>query len=366
MNSFLTKRDPLMDEINIPPAIEDQQRKRSLVSVIAPVYNEDAVIQEFHKRLQNVISDLEQKWDFEIILVNDGSRDRSLKIMQDLVTTDSHLRIIDLRRNYGQTAALQCGIDEALGDIIITMDSDLQHFPEEIPIFLKKLCEGYDIVCGWRADRAEGIIRRWPSKVANKFIHWITGLQLHDFGTTFRAYRADIAKEIRIYGEFHRFVPVMGHILGARICELPIKNIERPKGTSNYGVGRTFGVFLDLLLVYFFVHHMDRPMRFFGKVGMFMAGVGLSIISVLFVYSIIYDLAMIKERLGWFMIAIVHLVGALQAFFSGILAEILIRIRYEQDDSRVYKIRGKYTKLNQTSLNVQKHSDTKILNRQQE
>lgn len=332
-----------MNENIMRPSGFVQSEKRSLVSIVAPVYNEEAVIEAFYERLLKVVKKLNRTWDFEVIFIDDGSRDRSLEIMRGLVTKNSCLRVIELRRNYGQTAALQSGIDAAQGDIIITLDSDLQHFPEEIPAFLDKLDQGYDIVCGWRAARAEGVIRRWPSKIANLLIYWISGLVLHDFGTTFRAYRAEVAKDIRLYGEFHRFVPVMGHILGARITEIPIKNIERPEGKSNYGIGRTFGVFLDLVLVYFFVHHMDRPMRFFGKLGAIMSALGLSILGILFVYAFMYEVQAVKERLGWFMIAILLLLGALQAVCTGILAEILIRIRYEQSNDRVYKIRNQYS-----------------------
>jgi glycosyltransferase involved in cell wall biosynthesis len=338
-----------MNGTNVPPSASEQPTKRGLVSVIAPVYNEEGVIGAFHERISKVIGDLERAWDFEIILVNDGSRDRSLEIMCNLAKSDPRLRVIELRRNYGQTAALQAGLDIARGDVFITLDSDLQHFPEEIPAFLDKLEEGYDIVCGWRAARAESVIRRWPSMIANLIIHRITGLTLHDFGTTFRAYRAEVAKDIRLYGEFHRFIPVMGHILGGRIVEIPIKNIERPEGKSNYGIGRTVGVFLDLILVYFFVRHMDKPMRFFGKMAGIMSAVGLLILGVLIAYAFMYKVQAVRERFGWFMIAIVLLLGALQAVCTGILAEVLIRVRYEQGNNRVYKVRKEHSLSVQTA-----------------
>jgi glycosyltransferase involved in cell wall biosynthesis len=321
----------------------DVRQAKTLVSIVTPVFNEQGVIVAFHERLCKVIGELENTWDFEIIFVDDGSHDQSLEIMRNLVSENPRLRVVELRRNYGQTAALQAGIDMASGDIVITMDSDLQHFPEEIPDFLSKLSEGYDIVCGWRAARAEGIIRRWPSRIANLLIHWITGLSLHDFGTTFRAYRGELVKDIRLYGEFHRFVPVMGHILGARIAEIPIMNIERPEGKSNYGIGRTFGVFLDLIVVYFFVRHMDRPMRFFGKLGAAMSLIGLGVLGALFIYAYTYNVQAVKDRIGWFMISIVFLLGGLQALCTGILAEILIRVRYEQGNDRVYNIRNEYS-----------------------
>jgi len=311
------------------------------ISVVAPVYNEEVVIHEFYSRLSSVLKAMPTK-SYELIFVNDGSRDRTLVILKDIAQGDSCVKVIDLRKNYGQTAALQCGIDSALGQIIVTMDSDLQHFPEEIPNFVAKMEEGFDIVCGWRSERAEGYIRRWPSLWANLLIRWISGLDLHDFGTTFRSYRSEVAKDIRLYGEFHRFVPVMGLIVGARIAELPIRNIERPVGKSNYGIGRTFGVCLDLIIVNFFVKHMDRPMRFFGAIGTFMLVSGFAILTVLFVLSYVYGVSMVKERVGWFVLSSLLLLGAVQSIFTGILGEILIRIRFELGNDRVYQIRKVY------------------------
>lgn len=186
--------------------------RRPLVSIIAPVYNEEAVIEEFLSRVVATIARLKERYDFEILLVDDGSRDNSLAVMKRFSRFDRRVRVLELRRNYGQTPALQAGLDAARGDIFVTMDSDLQHFPEEIPHFLNKLEEGYDCVCGWRHQRQEGAVRRWPSRVANYFLRRISSLELHDFGTTYRSYRADIARNIRMFGEFHRFVPVLCHL----------------------------------------------------------------------------------------------------------------------------------------------------------
>ncbi len=315
---------------------------KPLVSIIAPVYNEEGVIEEFLQRVLAAVAPLEARYDFEIILVDDGSRDRSLAIMKRLAARERRLRVIELRRNYGQTPALQAGLDAAAGDIFVTMDADLQHFPEEIPQFLDKLEQDHDLVCGWRHQRQEGVLRRWPSRVANALIRRISGLAIHDFGTTYRAYRADLARDLRLFGDFHRYIPVLGQIRGARITELPIRNIERPQGKSNYGIGRTFGVFLDLILLYFFVHYMDRPMRAFGKLAAAGFGAGSAILTVLIAQAHIANYPTVREHSGWFLLAVMLLLASLQILIAGILAEILIRVHYAQNDRRVYDVRQEW------------------------
>lgn len=316
---------------------------KALVSIIAPVYNEEPAIAEFVRRVDSVMSGLGGRYDHEIVLVDDGSKDRSLEIMKGLAASFPSLRVIELRRNYGQTPALQAGLDAAKGDVFITMDSDLQHFPEEIPEFLAKLDEGYDMVCGWRHQRKEGIIRRWPSRTANILIRMTSGLPLHDFGTTFRAYRAEVARELRLYGEAHRYIPVLGSFMGARITEIPIKNIERPKGKSNYGLGRTFGVFLDILLLYFLVRYLDRPLRIFGKIGMCMMGLGGLIFAVLVIYGYSQGQHTVKDHIGWFLTSVMLLIAGVQTMIAGILGEILTRIHYTVGDRKVYRIRKEWS-----------------------
>lgn len=323
--------------------------KKKLVSIIAPVYNEEDVIEEFVKRISACIDHLKKQYSFEIILVNDGSLDGSLEIIKGLTKEEKRLRVIELRRNYGQTPAIQAGLDAAGGEILITMDADLQHFPEEIPQFLEKLEEGYDMVCGWRHQRAEGIIRRWPSRVANYFIRSISKLDIHDFGTTYRAYQADMVKDLKLFGEFHRYIPALGQSKGGKITEIPIQNIERPKGKSSYGIGRTSGVFLDLILLYFLVRYMDRPMRAFGKVGIILFAVGISILTVLMVYAYTYNIPAVREHSGWFLMSIMLILVSGQVILSGIIAEILVRIHYSQEGRRIYDIRQEW--------NFEKNSD---------
>jgi glycosyltransferase involved in cell wall biosynthesis len=314
-----------------------------LISIVAPVYNERESISKFIERLCGAIEPLHDRYRFELILVNDGSRDDSLAVMRSHLEREPRLRVIDLARNYGQTAALQAGLDAAQGEFIVTLDSDLQHFPEEIPRFVETLEQGFDMVCGWRHARAEGIDRRWPSRAANWLIRRISGLELHDFGTTFRACRSELAKEVRLFGEFHRYVPVLAHLAGGRICEIPIENIDRPAGKSSYGLGRSRGVLLDLLVLLFFARYMDRPMRAFGSLGLlaFLAGGG--ILSVLVVWAYAFDVPTVREHSGWFLMSIMLLLAAVQITMTGLLAEILVRVHYDIGDRRVYRVRQEWS-----------------------
>jgi len=317
-----------------------------LVSVASPVYNEESSIEEFVKRISDAVGPLESQYSFEIILVDDGSEDQTLAIMKRLCGIEKRLRVIQLRRNYGQTAALQAGLDAAEGEIIATLDSDLQHFPEEIPAFLDKLEEGYDLVCGWRHRRSEGIMRRWPSRVANLLIRRIAGIKINDFGTTFRAYRADFTKDLRLLGEFHRFLPVLIANMGGRIAEIPIQNVERKMGKSSYGIGRTFGVLFDLMLLQFLTHYLDRPLRAFGKFAAAAFAAGAFIIGVLLVYAYAAGVQAVLEHIGWFMISIIFLLTSVQVILTGILAEILVRVLYAQGDRRVYSVRHEWNAKN--------------------
>jgi glycosyltransferase involved in cell wall biosynthesis len=315
---------------------------RPLVSVIAPVYNEEAVIGEFVTRLGTVLDGLRDRYDSEVVLVDDGSRDGSLARMKALAEKDGRLRVLELRRNYGQTAALQAGFDAARGEILITLDSDLQHFPEDIPQFLETLETGYEVVCGWRHQRAEGIARRWPSRGANLILRALSGLDIHDFGTTFRAYRAELVKDLRLLGDFHRYIPALARQAGGRITELPIRNVVRPAGQSSYGLGRTVGVSLDLVLLYFLSRYMDRPLRAFGKLALLAAGTGTIILSVLLIVAWTSGVPTVREHSGWFLISILLLLASIQIVLTGILAEILVRVLFGMGDRRVYAVRREW------------------------
>lgn len=312
---------------------------RPLVSVVAPMYNEAAAIEEFIERVTLATSGVLQNYEFEVVIVDDSSRDCSRDIVRKLICKEPRLRLIELSRRFGQTQAIQAGVDAANGSIVVTLDSDLQHAPEDIPRFLKKLDEGYDMVCGWRRQRSEGRCRRWPSAAANFFIRAISGLPIHDFGTTFRACRMDLAKDIRLLGEFHRFIPALGYDLGARITEIPIEDAGRSGGRSKYGLSRTFGVALDLLLLYFFTHYMDRPMRAFGKVAFATFSAGAAIVVWLIIYAYSRSFRSVQEHSGWFLIGLVLIITSVQVLMAGIIAEILVRLHYGTGGHRFYRVR---------------------------
>ena len=201
--------------------------------------------------------------------MDDASNDRSYELLAHLVQTDPHLKVIRLRRNFGQTAALSAGFDEARGKIVIAMDGDLQHAPEDIPALLKKIDEGYDIASGWRKERIDNpITRKIPSRIANWLMSKASGIDLRDFGTTFKAYRAEVLKDVHLYGELHRFIPALASFYGARVAEVPIQNTPRAAGASHYGLGRTFRVLFDILTIRFLLKYFTRPMHFFGAIGL--------------------------------------------------------------------------------------------------
>lgn len=317
-----------------------------LVSIVAPVYNEAATLAEFVARLARAAGLLEARYLFEFVLVDDGSTDGSLATAQSLIRSEPRLRVIELRRNFGQTPALQAGLAAARGEIVVSMDSDLQHFPEDLSLLLDQIDAGFDLVCGWRHERQEGILRRWPSGVANWLIRRVSGLTIHDVGTTFRAYRADLVHRLRLLGEQHRFVPVLASMAGARVTEVRIRNIERPAGQSNYGLGRTINVFLDILYLYFARYYFTRPLKAFGKIGLLLAATGMGIAAYLVGYAWVTGTPTVRERSGWFLLASLLMLGGLQTLLTGILAEILVRIYYLSGQSQQEHVRREWNRDN--------------------
>src|SRR5450432_825547 len=238
-----------------------------MLSIVIPIHNEEPAILPLYDKLTFVLDKLRKP--YEMIFIDDASTDRSFELLSNLCETDSRLKVIRLRRNFGQTAALSAGFDEAQGSVIISLDGDLQHAPEDIPALLAKIEEGYDIASGWRKDRVDNALtRKIPSRVANWLMAKASGIQLRDFGTTFKAYRAEVLKEINLYGELHRFIPALASFYGARIAEVPIRNSPRLVGGSHYGLGRTFNVLFDILTIKFLLRYFTRPMQFFGRLGM--------------------------------------------------------------------------------------------------
>src|SRR6202795_3044746 len=244
-----------------------------MLSIVIPIHNEEPSLLPLYDRLTAVLESLQKQ--YEILFVDDASTDRSFELLANLVETDEHLKVIRLRRNFGQTAALSAGFHEAEGDGIIAMDGDLQHAPEDIPALLRKIDEGYDIASGWRKDRVDNALtRKIPSRIANWLMAQASGIQLRDFGTTFKAYRAEILKEINLYGELHRFIPALASFYGARIAEVPIRNMQRASGDSHYGLSRTFRVLFDILTIKFLLKYFTRPMHFFGSLGLATSRIG--------------------------------------------------------------------------------------------
>ena len=238
-----------------------------MLSIVIPIHNEEPSILPLYDRLTAVLEALQKP--FEIIFVDDASTDRSFDLLANLVETDSRLKVIRLRRNFGQTAALSAGFDEAQGSVIVSLDGDLQHDPEDIPALLAKIDEGYDIASGWRKNRIDNAItRKIPSRIANWLMAKVSGLELRDFGTTFKAYRSEVLKDVNLYGELHRFIPALASFYGARVAEVPIRNIPRAAGQSHYGLGRTFNVMFDIITIKFLLRYFTRPMHFFGRIGL--------------------------------------------------------------------------------------------------
>src|SRR6202012_1333776 len=234
--------------------------------IVVPFQNEEDNVTSLYDRLKAV---MEQVGDsFELVFVDDGSSDRSYKLLEEIAAVDSRVLVVKLRRNFGQTSALAAGFDHAQGDFILAMDGDLQHDPEEIPKFLAKLEEGYDVVSGWRKERIDNfVMRRFPSRCANWLMAKLSEGDIDDFGPTYKAYRREIIHNIPLYGEMHRFIPALAAWYGASICEIPIKNVMRERGKSHYCIGRTFRVFFDLLTIRFLLKYMSRPLHFFGSFG---------------------------------------------------------------------------------------------------
>lgn len=296
------------------------------LSVVIPVYNEAQGLPELVDRLEAA---LEGQGSYEVIFVDDGSRDNSFAVLRELAQSRPWMRVIALRRNYGQTLAIQVGIQHASGEVIVLMDSDLENDPADIPRLLEKLKEGYDVVSGWRRERWKGqwLTRRLPSVVANALISWLSGVHLHDYGCTLKAYRREVLAPVRLYGRMHRFIPIYAKWEGGRITELPVRYQPRKYGRSNYGMMRIVSVLLDLVLIVFLDRYLQRPIQFFGGVGLISILLGIGS----FLWALYYKLAGLKSFVQTplpIFTALFVSVGVV-LLLIGILAELLVRIYYE-------------------------------------
>ncbi len=307
------------------------------ISVVIPLYNEEESVPILYQRLKEVLEKI--PYDYEIIFVDDGSSDRTGEILEEIAEKDRKVKLIQFARNFGQTAAMAAGMDYATGDIIITMDGDLQNDPEDIPKLLEKIEEGYDLVSGWRKNRKDAAVsRKLPSKIANWLIGKLTGVKIHDYGCTLKAYRSDVIKRVRLYGELHRFIPALASTVTSvdRIVEIPVKHHPRIYGKSKYGINRTFKVLADLFFIWFMKKFMQKPIHFFGILGIILFLLGF------FPFLYLIALKLTGHSIGGrplLIISVLLILSGLQMFTTGIVSEVIMRIYYESQGKKPYVVR---------------------------
>ncbi len=306
-------------------------------SIVVPLHNEQENVTDLYDRLKAIMEANGET--FELVLVDDGSTDRSFHLLREITAIDSRVTVVKLRRNFGQTSALAAGFDHARGDYVIAMDGDLQHDPADIPLFLEKISEGYDIVSGWRHNRIDNLwLRRIPSRCANWLTAKLSGVPIHDFGTTFKAYRRDILEQVPLYGELHRFIPALASWHGATICEVPIRNINRERGASHYGISRTFRVFFDLITIRFLLRYLARPLHFFGGFGMMSIFAGSAVAIWLVVEKFLHGSHVMMEHGPLMIFAAVLLLAGLNLLAIGLLGEMQVRHYHEPTRRAPYSV----------------------------
>jgi len=306
------------------------------ISVVVPVLNEEESLPHLHQQLSQVL--VAGGYNYEIIVVDDGSTDGSFQVLCDLQAADPHLRVVRFRRNHGQTAAFAAGFDRARGGVVITIDADLQNDPADIPALVEKMAEGYDVVSGWRVDRQDRFLdRRLPSLIANRLIAWITGVHIHDYGCSLKAYRHDVLQDVRLYGEMHRYLPALAHAVGARVTEIPVRHHPRRFGQAKYGLSRTAKVMLDILAVRFLMSYSTRPLHIFGLLGLFSFGAGTALLLYLGVVRLLLQQAIADRPLT--LLAILLTMLGVQLVTTGLLAELVVRTYYESQGKPIYTVR---------------------------
>ncbi|MGH9947695.1 MAG: glycosyltransferase family 2 protein [Pyrinomonadaceae bacterium] len=325
------------------------QQKRDLanpeLSLFLPVLDEEENLRPMHAKIGAALDALGKT--AEVIFVDDGSTDNSLKILKEIAAEDARVRVISLRRNYGQTAAMAAGIDAAKGEILIPMDADLQNDPADIARLLEKLNEGYDVVSGWRKNRQDKLVsRKIPSQIANRIISWIGGVPLHDYGCSLKAYRRDVIQDVKLYGEMHRFIPIYASWAGARVAEIPVDHHARTMGKSKYGISRTIKVVFDLMTIKFMASYGTKPIYVFGTFGMlaFFASIFAGIYAAFLKFAAVlglpkYQADLVETPLP--VLSIVMFAIAVQFFLMGLLAELLVRTYHESQDKAIYAVREK-------------------------
>ena len=306
------------------------------ISVVVPLYNEEDNVQLLYEEIKGVLDTMAEQ--AEIVFVDDGSRDRTLAKLEAIQAGDDHVRVVSLRRNFGQTAAMTAGFDHARGGVIITMDGDLQNDPHDIPQLVAKLNEGYDVVTGWRHDRQDAFLsRRLPSQLANRLISWVTGVGLHDYGCTLKAFRREVIDNINLYGEMHRFIPAIASGMGISFTEVKVNHRARRFGTSKYGISRTIRVVLDLITVKFMLSYATRPLHVFGTVGVVSSLLGVTIGLILTVQRQLFGIALANRPL--LLLAVLLIFMGIQFITIGLLAELVVRTYHESQKKPIYYVR---------------------------
>ncbi len=306
------------------------------LSLFLPVLDEEENLRPMHAKIAAALDALAKS--AEVIYVDDGSTDKSLAILKEIAAGDDRVRVISLRRNYGQTAAMSAGIDAAKGEILIPMDADLQNDPADIARLLEKLDEGYDVVSGWRKNRQDKLVsRKIPSQIANRIISWIGGVPLHDYGCSLKAYRREVIQDVRLYGEMHRFIPIYASWAGARVAEIPVDHHARTMGKSKYGISRTVKVVFDLMTIKVMAEYHTKPIYVFGVFGMIAFFISMVAGVWALVLKIAKDVSFILTPLP--IIAVVMLAISVQFFLMGLLAELLVRTYHESQDKAIYAVR---------------------------
>ncbi len=307
------------------------------LSLFLPVLDEEENLRPMHAKIKAALDALGKT--AEVIFVDDGSTDKSLSILKEIAAEDASVRVISLRSNYGQTAAMSAGIDAAKGEILIPMDADLQNDPADIKRLLDKLDEGYDVVSGWRKNRQDKLVsRKIPSQIANRVISWIGGVPLHDYGCSLKAYRRDVIQDVKLYGEMHRFIPIYASWAGARVTEIPVDHHARTMGKSKYGISRTIKVIFDLMTIKFMASYQTKPIYVFGTFGMLAFFLSM-IAGVWAIVLKFYGTSFILTPLP--VITIVMLAISVQFFLMGLLAELSVRTYHESQDKAIYAVREK-------------------------
>jgi len=314
-------------------------------SVVVPLYNEAPVVNELYDRLTKTMN--RTGLYYELVFVDDGSTDNTLELIKQIVAADSKAVVVELRRNFGQTAAMAAGFDVAAGRIIVSMDGDLQQSPEEIPKLLEKIDAGYDLATGWRKHRTENLVtRKIPSRAANWLASRISGVDIHDFGSTFRAYRSEVLKELNLLGEMHRFIPALMSRSSAKIIEVPVKHSARPHGQSNYGFSRTFRVAFDLITLNFLLTYITKPLHFFGRAAFYCILVAMLLATYILYDKFVYHVPILVAHGPLAGLAAVILLAGFIFIATGLIGEMISRVYFESTNKKIYAVRKVHRKEN--------------------